>query len=57
MRAGLPTSSGGTSGEDNGDCEFTMEAGNFNATGNKANGAAVAGKDGTSFPTGCVGTS
>jgi hypothetical protein len=49
--------SGGTSsGDDNGDCEFLVAAGNINATGNKANGVTVPGTNGSSFPTGCIGT-
>ena len=30
-------------GDDNGECEFTVVSGNFNATGNKANGVAIGG--------------
>jgi hypothetical protein len=52
--------SGGTGGfpggDDNGKCEFAVPSGNFNATGNKANGAAIAGASGSAFPTACQGT-
>jgi hypothetical protein len=40
----------------NGDCEYLVAAGNFNATGNKANGATIAGANGSPFPTTCQGT-
>lgn len=39
-------------GTDNGGFEFDVVAGNFNATGNEANGTTIAGADGTAFPTG-----
>ncbi len=49
--------SGGTGDLDNGDCEFlSVAAGNWNATGNKANGITIPGRDGDPFPTGCLGT-
>ncbi len=48
--------SGGSASEDNGDCEFRVIAGNFNATGNKANNTTIAGASGSAFPTGCRGT-
>ena len=49
--------SGGTgSGETNIGCEFNVGTGNFNATGNKANGTTVPGANGSAFPTGCVGS-
>ncbi len=48
--------SGGTgTGETNLGCEFSVAAGNFNATGNKANGTTVAGSNGSAFPTSCIG--
>ena len=47
--------SGGTNGgQDNGDCEFTVVAGNFNSGGNTANGAAVVGAP--AFQTACQRT-
>ncbi|HYC23173.1 MAG TPA: right-handed parallel beta-helix repeat-containing protein [Candidatus Bathyarchaeia archaeon] len=49
--------SGGSSGEDNGGCEFDVAAGNFNSKDNKANGVTVLpNTDGAPFPTGCLGT-
>jgi hypothetical protein len=49
--------SGGTgSGETNAGCEFNVVAGNFNATGNKANGTTVSGSNGSPFPTSCLGS-
>jgi hypothetical protein len=49
--------SGGSSDQDNGDCEYDVVAGNFNAKDNKANGATVTpNTDGAPFPTGCIGT-
>jgi Right handed beta helix region len=52
-------SSGGSGDQANGRCAFFVAAGNFNATGNSANGKGVSGADGTPFPsdpipTGCV---
>jgi hypothetical protein len=43
-------------GYDNGLCEYEVAAGNFNATGNKANGTTISGTSGSAFPTGCKGT-
>jgi hypothetical protein len=53
--------SGGTGtyasgGQDNGLCEFSVVTGNFNATGNTANGTAIAGALNSAFPTTCQGT-
>jgi hypothetical protein len=48
--------SGGSSDLDNRGCEFLVAAGNWNATGNKANGITIPGRDGDPFPTGCLGT-
>jgi hypothetical protein len=48
--------SGGAAADDNMGCEFEVAGGNVNATGNKANGATIAGSNGTPFPTGCKGT-
>ena len=48
-------SGGSGSGETNGSCEFNVVAGNFNATGNKANGTTISGSNGSAFPTGCIG--
>jgi hypothetical protein len=49
--------SGGTgSGETNVGCEFDAAPGNINATGNKSDGIAVAGQNGSAFPVGCVGS-
>jgi parallel beta-helix repeat protein len=50
------TSGGTGSGDNNGDCEFDVSAGNVNATGNKANGSTIPGSNGSPFPTGCSGT-
>lgn len=47
---------GGTSIQDNGGCEFSVAAGNFNAMRNTANRAPVPGRDGTPFPTACLGS-
>ena len=52
-------SSGGSGDQANGRCAFSVAAGNFNATGNSANGVGVSGADGTPFPStrsqvGCV---
>ena len=50
-------SSGGSGDQVNGRCAFSVAAGNFNATGNSANGVGVSGGDGTPFPippAGCV---
>ena len=49
-------SGGFPGGDDNGKCELTVVSGNFNATGNKANGVAIAGASGSAFPTACQGT-
>ena len=43
-------SSGGSGDTANGRCAFSVAAGNFNATGNSANGVGVSGADGTPFP-------
>ena len=47
-------SSGGSGDVANGLCAFDVAAGNFNATGNSANGKGVSGADGSPFPTGCL---
>jgi hypothetical protein len=49
-------SSGGAGELDNRDCEFLVAAGNLNATGNRANGSTIPGRDGDPFPTTCLGT-
>jgi hypothetical protein len=49
------TSGGSASGETNIGCEYLAATGNFNATGNKANGTTVAGSNNSPFPTSCVG--
>ena len=49
-------SGGFPGGDDNGKCELSVASGNFNATGNAANGVAVAGAAGSAFPTACQGT-
>jgi hypothetical protein len=49
-------SGGQAAAENNAGCEFTIAAGNINATGNKANGSTVAGSNGSAFPTTCIGT-
>ena len=41
-------------GEQNGGCAYNVVAGNFNATGNKANDSSIAGADRSAFPTGCT---
>jgi PKD repeat protein len=48
--------SGGSGDQNNGQCEFDVASGNFNATGNTANGTSVPGSNGSPFPTGCVGS-
>jgi hypothetical protein len=52
--------SGGTGaypgGQDNRQCELSVVSGNFNAMGNTANGAAMAGAMNSAFPTTCQGT-
>jgi len=49
--------SGGTSGQDNGKCEFAVVGGNFNSKDNKANNVTVTpNTDGAAFPTACLGT-
>lgn len=48
-------SSGGSGDQANGGCEFLVAAGNFNATGNTANGKTVSpNTDGAAFPTACL---
>jgi hypothetical protein len=47
---------GGTSIQDNQGCEFDVAEGNLNATKNTANRKVIAGRDGTPFPTGCLGS-
>lgn len=42
-------------GEKNGEYAFSVVTGNFNATGNKANGTTVAGANNSAFPTGNTG--
>ena len=49
-------SGGFPGGDDNGKCEFAVVSGNFNATGNKANGVAIGGASGSAFLTTCQGT-
>jgi hypothetical protein len=49
-------SGGFPGGDDNGKCEVAVVSGNFNATGNKANGAAIGGANGSAFPIACQGT-
>jgi hypothetical protein len=49
--------SGGSGSDNNGDCEFNVVAGNFNATGNKANGVTVLpNTNGAAFPNLCQGS-
>lgn len=49
--------SGGSGDQNNGGCEFNVVAGNFNATGNKANGTTVTpNTNNAAFPTACLGT-
>jgi hypothetical protein len=49
--------SGGSGDQNNGGCEFNVGAGNFNATGNKANGTTVTpNTNNAAFPAGCSGT-
>lgn len=48
--------SGGTADLNNGDCEFLVAAGNINATGNRANGFTIPGRDGDPFPAACLGS-
>lgn len=45
--------SGGTSAQNNGDCEYEVTANNTNGGENKANGATVVGNP---FPPGCTGS-
>jgi hypothetical protein len=46
--------SGGWPLKSNGGCEYAVAGGNFNATGNLAGASAVAGADGSPFPTPCI---
>ena len=46
--------SGGSSGQKNGNCAYNVVAGNFNATGNKANNNLIPGALNSAFPTGCT---
>jgi hypothetical protein len=47
---------GGGGELDNRGCGYLVAPGNFNATGNKANGVTIPGVDGSPFPTACIGT-
>lgn len=50
------TGSYASGGQDNGKAEFLVVAGNFNALGNTANGAAIPGALNSAFPTAAQGT-
>lgn len=49
-------SGGAAKEDDNAGCEFLVDDGNINATGNKANDVLIPGANGTEFPRGCSGT-
>jgi hypothetical protein len=48
--------SGGTSAQNNLDCEYNVVAGNINNGENKSNDVTVPGAVGSPFPTGCTGS-